>query len=106
MTLLCIQPLAGSILKTNLVTHTQAHAILFSTDLEQAFDQIIRLYSLRFQIEFHFRDAKQYWGLEDFMISKKSPLPMPPISPFSQSMSARLCCSLSANTSPTIPFWI
>jgi putative transposase len=24
-------------------------------------------YSLRFQIEFNFRDAKQYWGLEDFM---------------------------------------
>jgi putative transposase len=22
---------------------------------------------LRFQIEFNFRDAKQYWGLEDFM---------------------------------------
>jgi putative transposase len=25
------------------------------------------LYSLRFQIEFNFRDAKQFWGLEDFM---------------------------------------
>ena len=24
-------------------------------------------YSLRFQIEFNFRDAKQLWGLEDFM---------------------------------------
>ncbi len=60
------------ILKTNLVTHTQAHAILFSTDLEQAYDQIIRLYSLRFQIEFHFRDAKQYWGLEDFMNVKET----------------------------------
>jgi len=24
-------------------------------------------YGLRFQIEFNFRDAKQYWGLEDFM---------------------------------------
>ena len=24
-------------------------------------------YALRFQIEFNFRDAKQYWGLEDFM---------------------------------------
>jgi hypothetical protein len=22
---------------------------------------------LRFQIEFNFRDAKQFWGLEDFM---------------------------------------
>ena len=24
-------------------------------------------YRLRFQIEFNFRDAKQYWGLDDFM---------------------------------------
>ncbi len=59
------------ILKTNLVTHAQAHAILFSTDLKQTYDQIIRFYSLRFQIEFHFRDAKQYWGLEDFMNVKE-----------------------------------
>jgi putative transposase len=29
--------------------------------------QIVDYYSLRFQIEFNFRDAKQYWGLEDFM---------------------------------------
>lgn len=50
------------ILKTNLATQAQAHAILFSTDLEQAYDQIIQFYSLRFQIEFNFRDAKQYWG--------------------------------------------
>jgi hypothetical protein len=55
------------ILKTNLETHAQAHVILFSTDLEQAYDKIIKFYSLRFQIEFNFRDAKQYWGLEDFM---------------------------------------
>lgn len=60
------------ILKTNLVSHSQAHAILFSTDLDQPDAQIIRLYSLRFQIEFHFRDAKQYWGLEDFMNVKET----------------------------------
>jgi putative transposase len=28
---------------------------------------LIEYYQLRFQIEFNFRDAKQYWGLEDFM---------------------------------------
>jgi hypothetical protein len=55
------------ILKTNLTTQSQAHVILFSTDLEQTYDKIIKFYSLRFQIEFNFRDAKQYWGLEDFM---------------------------------------
>jgi hypothetical protein len=59
-------------LKTNLKTQAQAHVILFSTDLEQAYDKIIKFYSLRFQIEFNFRDAKQYWGLEDFMNVKET----------------------------------
>jgi len=45
---------------------------LFGTDLEQAYDKIIKFYSLRFQIEFNFRDAKQYWGLEDFMNVKET----------------------------------
>jgi putative transposase len=60
------------ILKTNLKTQAQAHVILFSTDLEQAYPKIIKFYSLRFQIEFNFRDAKQYWGLEDFMNVKET----------------------------------
>ncbi len=59
------------ILKTNLLTQAQAHVILFSTDLAQDYDKIIKFYSLRFQIEFNFRDAKQYWGLEDFMNIKE-----------------------------------
>jgi putative transposase len=60
------------ILKTNLKTKVQAHVVLFSTDLEAVYDKIIKFYSLRFQIEFNFRDAKQYWGLEDFMNIKKT----------------------------------
>jgi len=60
------------ILKTNLTTQAQAHVILFSTDLELAYDKVIQFYSLRFQIEFNFRDAKQYWGLEDFMNVKET----------------------------------
>ena len=55
------------ILKTNLSTQAQAHIILFSTDLQLAHEKIIDFYALRFQIEFNFRDAKQYWGLDDFM---------------------------------------
>lgn len=54
-------------LKTNLTTQAQAHVILFTTDVTLAADKVIEFYSLRFQIEFNFRDAKQYWGLEDFM---------------------------------------
>ena len=60
------------IVKTNLTTLAQAHVILFSTDLEQTYNKIIKFYSLRFQIEFNFRDAKQYWGLEDFMNVKET----------------------------------
>jgi len=55
------------IVKTHLVTGKHAHGVLFSTDLDLSADQIADFYSLRFQIEFNFRDAKQYWGLEDFM---------------------------------------
>jgi hypothetical protein len=55
------------IVNTNLRTHAQAHVILFSSDLTLAYDKLIDYYHLRFQIEFNFRDAKQYWGLEDFM---------------------------------------
>ncbi len=55
------------IVKTNLQTRATAHVILFSSDLTLAYDKLIDCYRLRFQIEFNFRDAKQYWGLEDFM---------------------------------------
>jgi putative transposase len=55
------------LVKTNLKTNTRSHVILFSSDLELSFEKIIDYYKLRFQIEFNFRDAKQFWGLEDFM---------------------------------------
>jgi putative transposase len=55
------------ILKTNLQTQAVAHVILFSSDLTLSWDKLIDYYCLRFQLEFNFRDAKQYWGLEDFM---------------------------------------
>ena len=60
------------ILKTNLDTGSIAHIILFSTDLDLTYDRMIKFYSLRFQLEFNFRDAKQYWGLEDFMNIKET----------------------------------
>jgi putative transposase len=48
----------------------QAHIILFSSDLALTYQQIIDYCQLRFQLEFNFRDAKQYWGLDDFMTVK------------------------------------
>lgn len=62
------------IVKTNRKTGARAHVILFSSDLKHPYDQIIDYYTLRFQIEFNFRDAKQYWGLEDFMNIKETPV--------------------------------
>ena len=59
------------ILRTNLSTKAQAHIILFSTDLKLSHEKIVDFYTLRFQIEFNFRDAKQYWGLDDFMNVKE-----------------------------------
>ena len=69
------QPLTVVVIfKTNLTSNQCAHVILFSSDLNQTYDQIIDYYTLRFQIEFNFRDAKQFWGLEDFMNIKQTPL--------------------------------
>ncbi|MFN6558753.1 MAG: transposase [Nostoc sp. ChiSLP01] len=55
------------LVKTDLKTNACSHVILFSSDLELSFDKIIDYYKLRFEIEFNFRDAKQFWGLEYFM---------------------------------------
>ena len=59
------------LVKTNLKTKAIAHVILFSSDRELSYEKVIDYYKLRFQIEFNFRDAKQFWGLEDFMNQKK-----------------------------------
>src|SRR2546428_9310723 len=62
------QPLNVVIIaKTNLRTQARAHVILFSSDAALTYASLVDYYSLRFQIEFNFRDAKQYWGLDDFM---------------------------------------
>jgi putative transposase len=62
------QPLHVVIIaKTNLRTQACAHVLLFSSDLELAYASLVDSYRLRFHIELNFRDAKQSWGLEDFM---------------------------------------
>jgi putative transposase len=50
----------------NSVTKKESRTILFSNDLRLSAEEIIKYYSLRFQIEFDFRDAKQFYGLSDF----------------------------------------
>src|ERR687885_709572 len=62
------QPLNVVIIeKVNRTTQKRGQVILFSSDRALAYSKLIDYYSLRFQIEFTFRDAKQYWGLDDFM---------------------------------------
>ena len=62
------------ILKTHLRTGKKSHVLLFSSDVTATAEKMIDCYALRFQIEFNFRDAKQYWGLEDFMNVKQTPV--------------------------------
>ena len=62
------------ILKTHLPTEKKSHVLLFSSDLAVDAEKIIDYYSLRFQIEFNFREAKQFWGLDDFMNVNKTPV--------------------------------
>ena len=62
------------IVKENLKTKAKDFVILFSSDLDLDYKKLIDYYKLRFQIEFNFRDAKQYWGLEDFMNIKETPV--------------------------------
>ena len=66
------QPLNVVVIVTrHQTTGTQAHVSLFSSDCTLAWDVLRDDDQLRFQIEFTFRDAKQYWGVEDFMVVKE-----------------------------------
>jgi len=47
----------------NLLKSSKRYALLFSTDIELDAFMIYKYYRARFQIEFLFRDAKQYTGL-------------------------------------------
>lgn len=58
------------VVKTHLASGKHGHMVLFSTDLKLTAAQMLDYYSLRFQIEFNFRDTKQHWGLDDFMTVK------------------------------------
>lgn len=64
----------GVVVKTNLRTGASAHVVLFSSDPTLSSERLIDYYRLRFQIEFTFRDAKPYWGLEDFMVVNSTPV--------------------------------
>lgn len=60
------------IVKINLQTQARAHVVLFSSHLALGAEQLVDYYTLRFQLEFNFRDAKQFWGFEDFMNTQQT----------------------------------
>jgi putative transposase len=62
------------IAKTRLKTHKTAHVVLCSSDVTLGYALLIDYDRLRFQRECNFRDAKQYWRLEDFMSVKERPV--------------------------------
>jgi putative transposase len=63
-----VQPLhVVMIVTTNLRPQARAHVVLCSRDVALASAPLVDYDSLRFHIECNFRDAQQYWGLEDFM---------------------------------------
>ena len=63
-------------LQVGVVVHTQRnrYAVLFSTDIDPEPLRLYRAYKARFQIEFIFRDAKQFTGLSDCQARSKAKL--------------------------------
>ena len=63
-------------LQVVVLVHTPRHryAVLFSTDVDLEPQRLYRYYKARFQIEFLFRDAKQFAGLSDCQARAKAKL--------------------------------
>lgn len=57
---------------THQITKKVSRNVLFTNDLSLDALKVINYYSLRFQIEFDFRDAKQFYGLADFKNYKET----------------------------------
>jgi putative transposase len=51
---------------THLITQKVSRNVLYTNDMPLDALKVIQYYSLRFQIEFDFRDAKQFYGLSNF----------------------------------------
>jgi hypothetical protein len=55
-------------------THRNRYAVLFSTDVDLEPQRLYHYYKARFQVEFLFRDAKQFTGLSDCQARSKAKL--------------------------------
>jgi len=82
---------------------TQRQAVLFSTDTALPALTLYRYYKARFQIEFLFRDAKQFTGLTDCQARSQAKLHCH----FNASLTAVSCAKLAAQPPPCeqgVPF--
>jgi putative transposase len=83
------------LVKTQLSTSRRGHVVLFSSDESLCALTLIDYYALRFQIEFEFRDAKQHFGLSDFLgVSQRAVTNAVGLSFFVGNLSAYLLGSL------------
>jgi putative transposase len=57
--------------KNSMPKSHKSRAVLFSTDLTADHKTIMEVYQVRYQIEFNFRDARQFFGLSNFKNIKK-----------------------------------
>ena len=86
------------VVRTHVGSQRRGHVVLFSSDLELEALTLVDYYSLRFQIEFEFREAKQHWGLSDFMgVSEASVTNAVGLSFFMGNLSLHLLGSLRAD---------
>lgn len=67
----CYSKTLGVPIRIAYLQHKHGFAILFSTDLNQNSEEIIAIYQARYQIEFTFRDAKQYTGFTECQARSK-----------------------------------
>lgn len=67
----CYSKTLGMSIRIARVQYKKGFAILFSTDLNQSPEEIVAIYEARYQIEFTFRDAKQFTGFTECQARSK-----------------------------------
>ena len=78
------------VIQSSTVKNKMGQIILVSSDLTLTVEEIIHYYHLRFQIEFDFRNAKQFFGLSTFQNYKQKQVDMAVNMAFSMTLIAQI----------------
>ena len=89
---------------THLITKQVSRNIIFTNDMSLEALKVIKYYSLRFQIEFDFRDAKQFYGLSDFENYKQTQITNAVNIAFTMTVVGKLVLE-STNSNLTVQVW-